>query len=283
MFWAIAALLALTISVLRDIVKKSLLNHSQPIQFVIIFYSCMFLIAQLTIPYVSIPTNETFILIIIVAMIAVVSNLLTLRVLKEMRITLFEPINGGMTSVLVVIFAMVFLGEFLTKLHFLGIALIIVPLSYLTLHDYRRGDVNKKHVMYLVMATVLDAFAIMLDRMIINQSDPFTYFYFVRIIQIVLFIGVMYIFYKDRIDMPFLRTHVAPIARLAAITMIGTYAYLFALSDPEALTGVIRSIIASAVVFTTFIGGHYFKEQDVMFHASMATVSIVGIILMIVA
>jgi len=283
MIWVIASLLALTISIVRDIVKKSILSNSQPIQFVIVFYSCMFAIAQFTLPYVSLPSKEVFSYIVLVSVLAVISNLLTLRVLKEMHITLFEPMGGGITAILVVIFAMIFLGEFINIIHLLGIILIIIPLLYLGLHDYKRHDITKKQLYYILGATICDAFAIMLDRTIVTRSDPFTYFYFVRIIEVLMFICVMYMFYKDRIDIPFLRTHLAPIARLAAITMIGSFAYLFALSDTTALTGVIRAIIASAVIFTTFIGGQYFHEDDVMFHASMATVSIVGIILMIVA
>ncbi|NQV91916.1 EamA family transporter, partial [Candidatus Woesearchaeota archaeon] len=263
------------------IIKKKLLDHIEPIQFIIVFYSAMFLFAQTTIQYIHIPSLFEFILIIGACICYIGANLLGLKALKEMRISVFKPISG-LTSIFVLFFAIFFLHESISLIQGLGIILVILPITYLAILEYQHKEVSKKSLLYLLLAMIFEAGAIIFDRIILKTLNTFTYFYFLKLILIIMLVVIMYLFYNCKFNFDFFKKQGLGISILALITMLGTYAYFYALSDPFANTGIIKTILSTSLIFTTLIGGFYFKEKHILIKVGIATISLLGIILLII-
>lgn len=280
MIWIIFVLIALFIAIFKEIIKKKILDHIEPIQFIVVFYAAMFVFAQVTIQKISVPSPFEFLLILGASLCYVVSNLLGLKALKKMGISIFKPISG-LTSILVLFFAILFLHENINLIQSLGILLVLTPIIYLSFLEYRGEEVSTKNLLCLLGAMFFEAGAIIFDRIILQTLNIFTYFYFLKLILIILFVILMYLFYDCRLNFDFFKKRVPGIALLALITMLGTYAYFFALSDPLANTGIIKTILSTSLIFTTLIGGIYFKEKHILIKVGIATISLLGIILLI--
>ena len=280
MIWIIPTLIALFIAIFKEITKKKILGRIEPIQFIILFYSSMFLFAQLTISKVSIPSSFEFILIVLASLCYCIANLFGLKALKEMRISVFKPISG-LSSVFVIFFAILFLNERINLIQSLGILLILIPISYLAVLEYHHKEIRKKNLFYLLLAILFEAGAIIFDRIILRTLNIFTYFYFLKLSLIIMFIIIMFLFYNCRINLAFFKKKIAAIAALALITMTGTYFYFNALSNPFASVGIIKTILSTSLVFTTVIGGTYFKEKHILIKAAATLLSLIGIIVLI--
>ncbi|HLC20404.1 MAG TPA: EamA family transporter [Candidatus Nanoarchaeia archaeon] len=282
MYWVIPTLVALFITIIKEIFKKNVLNRTSPIQFLIVFYVAMFLYAQVTIDRIVIPTISEFGLIILASFCYFFANLLGLKVLKDIRISVFKPVSG-LSAVFVVLFAMLFLQETLTRTQGFGIILALLPIVYISMIEYYEKELDVKHAAYLLIAFVFEAAAVMFDRIVLRTVNVYTYFYFMKALLIIYFICVMYAFYSERITKSYLKTQSVWIGLLAFITTIGSYAYFFAISNPLAHPGVVKVIISSEIIFTTLVGGLYFKEKHIVFKGAVAACSLVGIIVLILA
>ncbi len=80
-----------------------------------------------------------------------------------------------------------------------------------------------------------------------------------------------------QINFEFIKTNFLSISILAIFTMIGTYAYFFALNDPLANTGIIKTILSTSALFSVFFGGKYFKEQNLKEQIIITIFVIIGI------
>ncbi|HLC75348.1 MAG TPA: EamA family transporter [Candidatus Nanoarchaeia archaeon] len=282
MYWVIPTLVALFITIFKEIFKKNVLKHCEPIQFIIIFYASMFLFAQVTIDRIVLPTAGEFLLIIGATICYIVANLLGVKVLKEIRISVFKPVSA-LSAVFVVLFAVLFLNESFTRIQAFGIILALLPISYISLIEYQRREIDFKHAGYLLVALVFESVAVIFDRIILRTVNVYTYFYFLKLLLIISFIIIMYAFYDCRITKSYLKKQSFLIGLLAFATTIGAYAYFFAMSDPQASAGVIKVIISSSLVFTTLLGGYYFKEDHILLKGTMAAVSLIGIIFLVLS
>lgn len=282
MYWVIPTLIALGTTIIKEIFKKNLLNKSTPIQFVIVFYTAMFMYAQVTIDRIVIPSASEFGFIVLSSFCYFFANILGLKVLKELRISVFKPVSE-LSVLFVVLFSTIFLQESLTRTQGLGIILALLPIVYISLIEYYDRELDIKNAAYLLIALVFEAAAVMFDRIVLRTVDVFTYFYFIKLLLIIYFAFTMYTFYEERITKDYLKKQSLLIGLLAFVTTIGSYAYFFAIANPAAHPGIVKVIISSSVIFTTLAGGLYFKDDHILFKGAMAAFSLVGIAVLIFA
>ena len=282
MYWVIPTLVALATTIIKELLKKNLLNKSTPIQFVIVFYTAMFMYAQVTIDRIVIPSINEFGFIILSSFCYFFANIIGLKVLKELRISVFKPVSE-LSVIFVVLFSMLFLQESFTRTQGVGIVLALLPIVYMSLIEYYHRELDIKNAAYLLVALVFEAAAVMFDRVVLRTVDVFTYFYFLKLLLIIYFALTMYTFYEERITREYLKKQSLLIGLLAFVTTIGSYAYFFAIADPAAHPGAVKIIISSSVIFTTLAGGLYFKDRHVIFKGAMAAFSLIGIVIIIFA
>ena len=280
MDYFIPLIIALIVGSTKEVFKKSILKDIEPIQFIVIFYGVMFIFAQFTISRVIIPDVQGWFLITLSAFFYVLANLAGLRVLKEVNISLIKPLSG-LESVVVVLISFFMLKEYLRLLQVIGIIIIIVPLIYLVFKQYGEQSINKRQITLIIGGILFSAITTIIDRIALKTIDPVSYFYFIKLILLIMFIFVLIIFYRRNMNLIFLKQNIFQISSLAIFTMVGTYAYFFALNDPLANTGIIKTVLSTSIIFSAFIGGKYFHESDLKEKIIISSFVIFGISILI--
>jgi len=280
MDYFIPLIIALIVGSTKEVFKKSILKDIEPIQFIVIFYGVMFIFAQFTISRVIIPDVQGWFLITLSAFFYVLANLAGLRVLKEVNISLIKPLSG-LESVVVVLISFFMLKEYLRLLQVIGIIIIIVPLIYLVFKQYGEQSINKRQITLIIGGILFSAITTIIDRIALKTIDPVSYFYFIKLILLIMFIFVLIIFYRRNMNLIFLKQNIFQISSLAIFTMVGTYAYFFALNDPLANTGIIKTVLSTSIIFSVFIGGKYFHESDLKEKIIISSFVIFGISILI--
>lgn len=196
--------------------------------------------------------------------------------LKELKISIIKPIEG-LDSIFVLFMSFFILKEVLKLTQFIGIAIIITPLLYMFYKQYKKHAIKKNQIFLIFIGIFFASSTTIIDKLALKIIDPISYFYFLKLVLIVMFILVLFIFYKQRINFKIVKKSLLPISILAFFTMIGSYAYFFALNDPFANTGVTKTILSTSIIFSTFIGGKYFRENNLKEQVIISLFVILGI------
>lgn len=280
MNYFIPLMIALFIGSTKEIFKKKILKKIEPIQFIVIFYGVMFAFAQITIYKVIIPNIQGLSLIVISGFSYLLTNLMGLKALKEIRISIIKPI-GGLESVIVLLISFFILKESLELSQLIGIIIILIPLIIMILKQYKKQSINKHQITLILGSIFFAAITTIIDRIVLKSIDPISYFYFLKLVLLIMFTLVLFLYYKQKISFTFLKQNAIPISILAGFTMMGTYAYFFALSNPLANTGIIKTILSTSIIFSTFAGGKYFHESCLKEQIVISLFVIVGINILI--
>lgn len=276
MNYFIPLLVTLFIGSTKEVFKKKILAKIEPIQFIVIFYGAMFVFSQFTISEVTAPDLGGWILLVTSSIFYVLANLIGLRVLKQLRISVIKPMDG-FESVIVLLISFLVLKEMLNIVQMIGVAIIIIPLLYLMVKQYKKHSLNKIQIGMIFSSLLFAAMTTIFDRLALRTIDPVSYFYFLKLVLFVMFVFVLLAGDKNKIDLVSVKDNIIPISFLAIFTMIGTYAYFFALSDPVANTGIIKTVLSTSLIFSAFFGGKYFQEKNLKEAIIVSSFVIIGI------
>lgn len=281
MSYLIFVFITLFIGIFKEIFKKNILGKIEPIQFVIIFYFFMFIIAQFTLSKVFMPNLIEFGLIFLAAFFYSMSNLLGLTVLKRIDISLFKPILS-FENIIVFMLSFLILGEVLNLMQLFGMFFILLPMVYLSIREFKKHKIKYKDLIYIFLAMLFSAFTGILDKLILVEVNSVTYFYFLKLFT-VLIVGSYYLFsYKDiSFNMNYLKLNYLKIAFLSVFTAIGTYSYFYALENPISNIIVVKLVLATSAFVTTIVGGKYFHEHDLKAKSIVALFGVVGLSLLV--
>lgn len=183
--------------------------------------------------------------------------------MKHLPITIVGPINAT-RPVMVLLGAMLLFGERLNAFQWTGVALALVSLLLLS-RSSRREGVDFTHniwILFIALAAVTGAVSGLYDKYIMSRLDPLfvqSWYNLYQLAMMTLVVGALW-WPRRRATTPFHWSWAIPL--ISVFLSLADFAYLFALSDPDAMISVVSMVRRGSVVVSFLCGAVLFRERN---------------------
>ncbi len=251
-----------------------------------------FLIAVISvvfIPFAKFNVNlSSLILIFVFSLISTLTYLITARILRHSPISTSSPILSVLPTVFIVILAFFFLGEHLTILQYISVA-VIVAAAYLLLFmvpkstQTLKGMEKKKYVLILVANSLVLGIGWIISKYILYTVDPYTFLILTQFFVAVEFIVIITLRYNGVKEMiATTKHHKIPITAIAILTTISRIAFYIALAKtPVSLAQPLSNTLY--VIVAVLIGGMIFQEGSLKEKLALSIVMVIFATLLVIA
>lgn len=204
--------------------------------------------------------------------------------LKELPITIAAPINAT-RPVMTLVGAMIIFGERLNLTQWIGVLLAIFSLFLLS-HSGKREGIDFRHnrgVLFVGLAAITGACCGLYDRHIMHSLEPMfvqSWYVLYQAVLMSITIAILTIFKVKK------QGSADPLHWSWAIPLISLFlsaadaAYLFALSDADAMISVVSMIRRSSVLVSFTCGAILFHERNLRAKAIDLLLIFIGAILL---
>lgn len=204
--------------------------------------------------------------------------------LKELPITIAAPINAT-RPVMTLVGAMIIFGERLNLTQWIGVLLAIFSLFLLS-HSGKREGIDFRHnrgVLFVGLAAITGACCGLYDRHIMHSMEPMfvqSWYVLYQAVLMSITIAILTIFKvkKQGSADPFHWSWAIPLISL--FLSAADVAYLFALSDADAMISVVSMIRRSSVLVSFTCGAILFHERNLRAKAIDLLLIFIGAILL---
>ena len=204
--------------------------------------------------------------------------------LKELPITIAAPINAT-RPVMTLVGAMIIFGERLNLTQWIGVLLAIFSLFLLS-HSGKREGIDFRHnrgVLFVGLAAITGACCGLYDRHIMHSLEPMfvqSWYVLYQAVLMSITIAILTIFKvkKQGSADPFHWSWAIPLISL--FLSAADVAYLFALSDADAMISVVSMIRRSSVLVSFTCGAILFHERNLRAKAIDLLLIFIGAILL---
>lgn len=204
--------------------------------------------------------------------------------LKELPITIAAPINAT-RPVMTLVGAMIIFGERLNLTQWIGVLLAIFSLFLLS-HSGKKEGIDFRHnrgVLFVGLAAITGACCGLYDRHIMHSLEPMfvqSWYVLYQAVLMSITIAILTIFKvkKQGSADPFHWSWAIPLISL--FLSAADVAYLFALSDADAMISVVSMIRRSSVLVSFTCGAILFHERNLRAKAIDLLLIFIGAILL---
>lgn len=204
--------------------------------------------------------------------------------LKELPLTIAAPIHAT-RPVLTLISAMIIFGERLNATQWAGVLFALVSLFMLSRSGKKEGIIfsHNRGVLFVGLAAILGACSGLYDRHIMHSLEPMFVqswytLYQAVLMSITIFILTFFKVRKEGSSDPFHWSWAVPLISL--FLSAADVAYLFALSDKDAMISVVSMIRRSSVLVSFTCGAIIFKERNLRAKAIDLAMIFIGALLL---
>ncbi len=265
--WYYLVIISSIIMGVSTIVEKYALKNEHATSFSASFSIVIAIFSLVFLPFAKFNINIYELLIIyVMSVLSALSYLFNARIYKHGNISVSTPVLSSLPQLFIVLLAFIFLGEKLTLLQYLAIAVLLVATYFLiapkSAKKYKQFD-SKKYVYLLVLNTLIMAAGAILMKYILNLGvNLYTMFILLEVfiaINMAVMISIRYDGVKEEFsNLIKNRKIIFSIAILSLLYRIFYYASLqlayVSLASP------LRNSIS--VIITIVIGGIVFQERN---------------------
>lgn len=233
---------------------------------------------------VSASSLDAHIAVFIKAILVLLSWILGYFGLKQLPLTIAGPIHAT-RPVMTLIGAMLIFGERLNLTQWAGVIFALGSLFLLSLSGKKEGiDFRRnKGVLLVILAAITGSCCALYDRHIMNSLEPMfvqSWYTLYQAILMSITIAILTIFKlrKEGKSDPFHWSWAIPLISL--FLSAADVAYLFALSDPDAMISVVSMIRRSSVIVSFSCGAILFHERNLKAKAFDLLLIFIGTILL---
>ena len=233
---------------------------------------------------VSASSLDAHIAVFIKAILVLLSWILGYFGLKQLPLTIAGPIHAT-RPVMTLIGAMLIFGERLNLTQWAGVIFALGSLFLLSLSGKKEGiDFrHNKGVLLVILAAITGSCCALYDRHIMNSLEPMfvqSWYTLYQAILMSITIAILTIFKlrKEGKSDPFHWSWAIPLISL--FLSAADVAYLFALSDPDAMISVVSMIRRSSVIVSFSCGAILFHERNLKAKAFDLLLIFIGTILL---
>lgn len=183
--------------------------------------------------------------------------------LKHLPLTLVAPINAT-RPVMVLLGAMLLFGERLNAYQWVGVLLSILSLFLLSRSGKREG-VDFRHnrwILLVALSALTGAMSGLYDRYIMQRLDPVFVQSWYNLYQLLMMSLICWVIWypKRHQTTPFHWSWAIPL--ISIFLSLADFAYLYALSDREAMISIVSMVRRSSVVVSFACGALLFREKN---------------------
>ncbi|MFH0710973.1 MAG: EamA family transporter [Candidatus Aenigmatarchaeota archaeon] len=220
-----------------------------------------------------------------ISILGAVAFYLIAKTLRHMDISLQSPLLN-FESVIVLVLAILLLGESVTTIQVIGISILVVGgyllelTKKLNLKTPLKKFLKSKSIHLIFIALILYAFSSLGDKVVLSYIDPLKYILLVQV-----FIAVNYVIMVSVLGNGLhsirhgIRNAWKYIFLMAIVTT--SYRLLQAQAVSMAFVSLVIPIKKLSTVIATFFGGEFFHEKRVIFRTGIAIIMVIGAVLII--
>ncbi len=243
------------------------------------------LFSLLLIPFANFSINIYGLLLIVAASIfSAITYILSARIYKHGSVTVTSPVISSLPQFFIVLMAFIFLGEKLSLIKYVSIAVLLVAI-YFMMFDSRSRKANfdkKKYVYILVIDAVLISASWALLKYVLTGVDPIAYLVLLESFVAVEVLVYMHIRYGGvREIVSNIRAYKIPVVVVAALTLayrafyyIGVKSAYISLASP--LNNAVGAIVA------VILGWMVLKEEGIKRKLLLSAIMVVAIYFLVV-
>lgn len=239
------------------------------------------LLSLLLLPYANFNISPYAIgLIFLVATVTAIIYVLVARVYKHSNVTVSSPVLSTLPQLFVVVLALIFLGEQLSPIKYVSIAIMLVAIYFLM---FKTGSEKKSpfekevYIYFLLGSAVLTAVSGILLKYVLIGVSPVTFLILLQCFMAIEMIAYMHLRYGGVKEIAKnTRKFIIPIIAAAAFT---TAYRLFYYSAVSSVFIALASPLLSAftAIMVVLIGVIMFKEGDMKRKLLLSAVMIVAV------
>lgn len=183
--------------------------------------------------------------------------------LKHLPLTIVGPINAT-RPVLVLLGAFLLFGERLNAFQWIGVLLALFSLLLLSRAGRKEGlrFTHNRWILLIALSALTGAMSGLYDRFIMHHLDPIfvqSWYNLYQLAMMTILCGVIW-WPKRQSTTPFHWSWAIPL--ISIFLSLADFAYLYALSDQEAMISVVSMVRRSSVVVSFGCGALLFREKN---------------------
>lgn len=289
MDWYYFSFIAAFLSALAAIIEKKTLFKEKALTFTVILSIFNLILASIFFFFVDFSkiSYSTLIIVFFKSILNAMAFLCVMYSIKNLELSDALPMLV-LTPGFVAVFALIFLGETLTLIEWIGLILLIAGIYILQIKEIKIGDSIKKLFKskghkYVLTALILFTITSLLDRYILNQIklEPTAYMGFQHLFFAIIFIIIFFLLNRKIKELGKTLKQSWFLILLLSIVTIG-YRFFeimsIKLTSSVALAIAIKRI---SVFFAVVIGGSLFKEHNLLRKAIATSLLIAGVLMII--
>jgi len=285
--WYVYAIGSALLGTIFVLLRKKALKKEHALEFESARSISMAFLLLLFLPFIKINVDlKILALLYFATFLGSVGIIFTSRAYRHDQISHVFPL-ANLRPFFVLILAYLFLGETVTSQNIVGIIILLLG-AYALEADHHFSDLlypiksifKTKSSFYMISAIGIFSITALIDKYLIdNYFDPITLLFLAWIfIAINLNVYHGFKFGFREIKQVFKETNYLPI--LIAVFSIGAN-LLYLTAIQKAYVSLVTPVIMLSTLFVVFIGGNFFKEDNVLSRVLISTAMLAGVYLII--
>ncbi len=199
--------------------------------------------------------------------------------MKHLPITIVGPINAT-RPVMVLVGAMLVFGERLNGYQWIGVLLAMISLFLLSRSSRREGVdfVHNRWIWFVALSALTGAVSGLYDKFIMSRLDAVfvqSWYNLYQFLMMTVIVAVIWWPHR-RATTPFRWSWAIP--AISIFLSLADFAYLYALSDPDAMISVVSMVRRGSVVVSFLCGAWLFHEHNLRSKAIDLAFILVGMV-----
>ena len=222
---------------------------------------------------------NTILLIILVAILGFVGFFCINIAYKNCEISSVSPLLN-ISPLLLMVLAVIFLGEVISILQLIGIIVILVGGYIISLKDWKIflhpfTALKFKYYMFVGGTIVAWSIAQLFMRIILMKTNIWTYLFFFS--ASVFVFSVIVVIFRRRGIIHIYKNHWRFIVLIEAFILISDIAHVFVFNMPGVMISLAMPVKRMSSLFIVLIGGTVFKEKKLLQKSVASVLMLVGL------
>ena len=298
MEWYILALGSAILNSLSSITEKKTLfkEHAMEYATVISLFMCALSLPLLLVAKFDMITSQQWLLLVLISIIDAIAFLYITKAVRHMELSESSPLfvyGPAITAGL----AFLFLGEILTTKQVIGILGVTLGAYILELKQMKNKKAEflhpfkimfqSKYIHYLFFGLVLYAVAAVIARYMLNTNnpnalDPYALLVITHFLVAMIYLGMLHRFHNGFKGIQHGMQSAGKLIFLAAVFLFVSRILLtFALVIPAAEVALILGVRRLSSLFSTFLGGELFHDQNLGRKVLACAIMVLGALLIV--
>lgn len=289
MGWVLFALLAALFFGSRQVITKKVLMYEHASEYLSVTCMMAFLFSLFFLPRMdfALPPTVLF-LMYLKGGVLTLGWLLAAKAFRHLEISMVTPLTN-LTPVFLLVWGVLFLGEFPSLLQYGGVALLIFGAYWLQADHHLSSLVRpwlafkNRYSILMLVAIFLYSICAMIDKIVLKVANPYTYLCVSYGVLAFHYLIIQFIKYDGLKDIKHAFMKGKYLIFVAALLLIfADVFYYVAVAIPGAMVSLIIPLKRMSTLVATLVGGRLFHDHNMMQRFIACIIMICGVVLVVI-